>query len=156
MERIAVFPGSFDPFTCGHEALVAEALRLFDRIVIGVGHNPSKRGLLSVENRKRLIDDLYAAEPRVETRIYSGLTAEFARQVGACVIVRGVRNTADFEYERTMEATNRRLCPDVTTIVLFAPVSVADIASSTARELLVFGYSIKAFLPEGIDIDKYL
>ena len=156
MERIAVFPGSFDPFTRGHAALVAEALKLFDRVVVGVGRNPAKQGLLSIESRKRLIDDLYAADPRVEARIYTGLTVDFARQAGACAIVRGARNSADFEYERTMEATNRRLCPDVTTVVLFVPAAVADIASSTARELLAFGHSIEAFLPEGVDIEKYL
>lgn len=156
MERIAVFPGSFDPFTRGHAALVAEALKLFDRVVVGIGRNPAKQGLLSVENRKRLIDDLYAADPRVETRVYTGLTVDFARQTGACAIVRGARNSIDFEYERVMETTNRRLSPDAATVVLFVPADVADIASSTVRELLAFGHSVGAFLPEGVDIEKYL
>ena len=83
MERTAIFPGSFDPFTRGHAALVEEALRLFDRIVIGIGSNTSKQGLLNVENRKRLIDDLYVGDPRIETRIYTGLTSYFARAAGA-------------------------------------------------------------------------
>ena len=78
MERIAIFPGSFDPFTRGHAALVDDALKLFDRIVIGIGNNSAKQGLLTVENRKRLIDDIYAADPRVEARVYTGLTGEFA------------------------------------------------------------------------------
>ena len=111
MERIAIFPGSFDPFTRGHAALVDEALNLFDRVIIGIGNNFAKKGLLTVENRKRLIDDIYAGNPRVEARIYSGLTGEFAEQVAACAIIRGVRNTTDFEYERTMEATNHRIYP---------------------------------------------
>lgn len=106
MERSAIFPGSFDPFTRGHAALVDEALNLFDRVVIGIGNNTSKQGLLTVANRKRLIDDLYAGNTRVEARIYTGLTGEFAEEMGACAIIRGVRNTTDFEYERTMEATN--------------------------------------------------
>ena len=89
MERTAIFPGSFDPFTRGHAALVEEALNLFDRVVIGIGNNSSKQGLLTVENRKRLIDDVFRNEERVEARIYTGLTGEFAEAVGACAIIRG-------------------------------------------------------------------
>ncbi|MDE5579741.1 MAG: pantetheine-phosphate adenylyltransferase [Alistipes sp.] len=156
MQKTAIFPGSFDPFTRGHAALVDGALRLFDRIVIGVGSNTSKQGLLTVENRKRLIDDIYAADPRIEARIYAGLTGAFAEEVGACAIIRGVRSTTDFEYERTMEAANRRLYPALTTVLLFTPPAVADIASSTVRELLAFGRPADGFLPEGTDITKYL
>ncbi len=156
MNRIAIFPGSFDPFTRGHAALVDEALRLFDRVVIGIGHNPAKRGLITVENRKRLIDDLYAGNPRVEARIYSSLTGDFAAEAGAVAIIRGVRNTVDFEFERTMEAANRRLYPALTTLVLFTPAEVADISSSTVRELIAFGRSAEPFLPEGVNLEKYL
>ena len=88
MERTAIFPGSFDPFTRGHAALVDEALNLFDRVVIGIGNNTAKTGLLTVANRKRLIDDLYAGNPRVEAHIYTGLTGEFAEKAGACAIIR--------------------------------------------------------------------
>lgn len=156
MERIAIFPGSFDPFTRGHAALVDEALNLFDRVVIGIGNNASKQGLLTVTNRKRLIDNVYADVPRVEARIYTGLTGEFAESVGACAIIRGVRNTTDFEYERTMEATNHRIYPQITTVMLFTPASVADISSSTVREVLSFGRSVEEFMPHGIDIKEYL
>lgn len=156
MERIAIFPGSFDPFTRGHAALVEEALGLFDRVIVGIGHNTAKQGLLTVEARKRLIDDLYAAEERVEARIYTGLTGEFAESAGACAIIRGVRNTADFEYERTMEAANHRIFPALTTVVLFTPADVADIASSTVRELLAFGRTVEEFMPRGVDINQYL
>ncbi len=156
MERIVLFPGSFDPFTRGHAALVEEALNLFDRVVVGIGNNVAKAGLLPVEARKRLVDDLYAREPRVEAQIYTGLTGELAERIGACAILRGVRNTTDFEYERTMEATNHRLCPSITTVMLFTPASVADISSSTVREVLSFGRSVEEFLPEGIDIENYL
>lgn len=156
MERTAIFPGSFDPFTRGHAAIVEEALKLFDRVVIGIGNNPVKQGLLTVGNRKRLIDDVYRDEPRVEVHVYSGLTGEFAEQMGAVAILRGVRNTSDFEYERTMEATNHRIYPEITTVMLFTPAAVADIASSTVREVLSFGRSVEEFLPAGIDITNYL
>ncbi len=156
MQRIAIFPGSFDPFTRGHEALVGQALRLFDRVIIGIGNNLEKSGLLSVENRRRLIADLYADEPRIEARIYTGLTGDFARAAGACAILRGVRNTTDFEYERTMEAANHRIYPDITTVMLFTPSEVADIASSTVREVLAFGRTVDEFMPRGIHIEDYL
>ena len=154
--KTAIFPGSFDPFTRGHEAIVEKALHLFDKVIIGIGSNVAKKGLLSVENRKRLIDDIYARNPRVEARVYTGLTGEFAEQMGACAIIRGVRNTTDFEYERTMESTNHRIYPDITTVMLFTPSPVADISSSTVREVLSFGRSVEEFMPEGIDINKYL
>ena len=156
MERTAIFPGSFDPFTRGHAALVDQALNLFDRVVIGIGNNTSKQGLLTVENRKRLIDDIYCHEPRVKACIYTGLTGEFAEAMGACAIIRGVRNTTDFEYERTMDATNQRIYPAITTVMLFTPSPVADISSSTVREVLSFGRTVEEFMPEDIDINKYL
>ena len=129
MERTAIFPGSFDPFTRGHAALVDEALNLFDRVVIGIGNNTAKTGLLTAANRKRLIDDLYAGNPRVEAHIYTGLTGEFDEKAGACAIM---------------------------TVMLFTPSPVADISSSTVREVLSFGRSVEEFMPKGIDINKYL
>jgi pantetheine-phosphate adenylyltransferase len=123
---------------------------------VGIGVNATKTGLLSVENRKRLIDDLYRQNPRVEAVIYRGLTGDFAQQVGAVAVIRGVRNTTDFEYERTMAATNRRLYPTVVTVMLFTPPDVADIASSTVREVLGFGRSVSEFMPQGIDLNNYL
>ena len=156
MERTAIFPGSFDPFTRGHAALVDEALNLFDRVIIGIGNNTSKQGLLTVENRKRLIDDYYAGDARVEAMIYGGMTGDFAQQGGAAAVIRGVRNTTDFEYERTMAATNRRLYPAVVTVMLFTPPDVADISSSTVREVLAFGRSVAEFLPRGIELENYL
>lgn len=153
---IAIFPGSFDPFTRGHQALVDDALRIFDKVVIGIGNNVSKAGLLRIEARKQLIEDLYADNPRVEVRIYTGLTGDFARDQHASAIIRGVRNTTDFEYERTMAATNRRLYPAVVTVMLFTPPDVADISSSTVREVLAFGRSVAEFLPRGIELENYL
>lgn len=156
MERVALFAGSFDPFTRGHEALVEEALRLFDRVVIGVGANIAKRGLLTVEQRMRLIDDLYRDNDRVEVAAYDTLTTDFARKVGATVLVRGVRNTLDFEFERTMEATNRHLAPELTTVLLVAPAEYGHISSSVVRELLSFGREVDELLPQKIDIKNYL
>lgn len=156
MTRIALFAGSFDPFTRGHEAVVEEALRLFDEVVIGVGDNISKRGLLSVEQRCQLIEDLYADNDRVRVAKYSTLTGDFAREVGATALVRGVRNTVDFEFERTIEATNRQLFPELTTVLLVTPAEYMHISSSTVRELLAFGREVDDYMPQNIKIENYL
>ena len=156
MTRIALFAGSFDPFTRGHEAVVEEALRLFDEVVIGVGDNISKRGLLSVEQRCQLIEDLYADNDRVRVAKYSTLTGDFAREVGATALVRGVRNTVDFEFERTIEATNRQLFPELTTVLLVTPAEYMHISSSTVRELLAFGREVDSYMPQHIKIENYL
>lgn len=156
MKRIALFAGSFDPFTRGHEAVVEEALRLFDEVVVGVGENVSKKGLLSVDDRCRLIEDLYADNERVRVAKYSTLTGDFAREVGATVLVRGVRNTVDFEFERTIEATNRNLFPELTTVLLVTPAEYMHISSSVVRELLAFGRSVDELMPSKINIENYL
>lgn len=154
--RVAIFPGSFDPFTRGHEAIVEEALRLFDRVVIAIGHNTAKRGMLSVEARKALIERAYATEPRVEVSIYTSLTGDEARRVGATTIIRSVRNTIDFEYERTMERANREIYPELQTVMLFAPIGGEHISSSLVRELHAFGHPTQEFMPEGIRLDEFL
>ncbi|MFR9648908.1 MAG: pantetheine-phosphate adenylyltransferase [Rikenellaceae bacterium] len=156
MERIAIFPGSFDPFTRGHAAIVEQALLLFDKVVIGVGNNSLKCGFLPVESRFALVEELYRDEERVEVLSYSGLTSEFAKQVGATALIRGVRNVHDFEYERSIESVNRRLNPDLITVVLLSPTSVADISSSIIRELFNFGADVSELMPEGVDINRYM
>lgn len=156
MKRIALFAGSFDPFTRGHEVVVEEALRLFDEVVIGVGENVSKRSLLSVEQRCRLIEDLYRDNQAVKVASYSTLTGDFAREVGATVLVRGVRNTIDFEFERSIEATNRQLYPELTTVLLPTPADYMHISSSMVRELLAFGRDVSDYMPQGVDLANYI
>ncbi|MFR9602494.1 MAG: pantetheine-phosphate adenylyltransferase [Rikenellaceae bacterium] len=156
MNRVAIFPGSFDPFTRGHAAIVEEALRLFDHVVIAIGHNTTKSGFLEVTQRKRLIDDTFVTNERVSCQIYTCLTGDFATQVGACAMIRGVRNTIDFEQERILDAANRRLYPHLTTIVMFTPASVADISSTGVRELIAFGCDVDEFMPEGVKIKNYM
>ena len=156
MAKIALFAGSFDPFTRGHEAVVTAALQLFDEVVIGVGENVSKKSLLSVEQRCRLIADVYKNDNRVRVVSYNTLTGEFAREVGATVLVRGVRNTIDFEFERTIEATNRQLFPELTTVLLPTPAELMHVSSSMVRELLAFGREVDDYLPQEINIKNYL
>lgn len=154
--KTALFPGSFDPFTRGHEAIVGEALRLFDRVIIAIGENIGKRSLLDIDARERLIRDLYRDQQRVECVTYHTLTGDLAREVGAEVIVRGVRNSADFEYERTMAQTNARLFPELQTVLLFTPPELSDVSSSTVRELLAFGHRVNEMMPEGVKLEDYI
>lgn len=156
MLRVAIFPGSFDPFTKGHAAIVEEALRIFDRVVISIGHNTAKRGMLTVESRKALIERVYRNEPRVEVSIYSTLTGDEAKRCGATTIIRAARNTIDFEYERTMDRANREVFPELRTIMLFAPSSVEHISSSLVREMRAFGHPVDGLLPDGIKLEEYL
>ncbi len=134
----AIFPGSFDPFTLGHADIVARALAIFDRIVIAIGINDSKRSLYSAEERLKQIADLYADEPRVEVISYDGLTVDAARKAGARFIVRGVRSVADFEYERTLALVNRHL-DGIETILLYSLPEHSHISSSIVRDLLHHG-----------------
>ena len=152
--KIALFPGSFDPFTRGHEAIVRQALTLFDKVVVAIGENIGKNSLLSTEERIKFIEQLYANDERVEAIAYSTLTGDVARAVGASAIIRGVRNTIDFEYERTLAQTNKRLFPEIETILLLTPADLADVSSSAVRELMAFGHDVSDMLPEGIDLQS--
>ena len=141
-----MFPGSFDPFTLGHADIVERALGLFDEVVIAVGCNEQKSGWMPVEERVAAIKKLYADEPRIRVESYSGLTVDFAKAKGISVIVRGVRTTADFEYEMQMADVNRQLT-GIETILLPASPQFASLSSSVVRELAHFGHDISEFLP---------
>ena len=143
----AIFTGSFDPFTIGHDDIVRRALPLFSSLVIGVGHNERKQYMHTVEERVEAIRSLYAAEPKVSVEAYSDLTIDFAKRVGASVIVKGVRSIKDFEYEREQAELNRRL-GGVETLLLFADPALASVSSSAVRELAHFGRDIQGFLPK--------
>ena len=146
MAKIALFPGSFDPFTKGHQNIVERALPLFDRLVIGIGRNTTKQTLYTPEERQQQIAALFTNEPRIEVRIYDVLTVDFAMSVGAQYVLRGVRTMADFEYERTIADVNKRLA-GLETVLLFADADTASISSSLVRELKAFGKDVTDFLP---------
>ena len=156
MDRTALFPGSFDPFTIGHQSIVDEGLKIFDRIIVGVGINSEKRGLLTNENKVRLIRDIYHDNPRVEVTAYEGLTGDYCRSRGIRFLLRGMRNTVDYEYERGMMLINQKLYPEITTVLLFTPPEYVAISSSMIRELVSFGSDPIALMPQNIDIKNYL
>ena len=145
-EKVALFPGSFDPFTIGHASIVRRALTLFDRVV-QLAPEYSQRSFFTPAERVEAIRRLYAHEPRVEVEAYDDLTADLALRVGARFVLRGIRSVKDFEYERDLAGINHRLS-DVETVLLFTEPQYADISSTVVRELLSFGKDVSAFLPE--------
>lgn len=146
MSRIALFPGSFDPFTRGHQAIVERALPLFDKLVIAIGVNRAKKGWMSVEERLEKLRALYVNEPRVEVIAYETLTMDLAAEYGAKYVLRGVRSMADFEYERTIADANRKI-GGLETIFLISDADTAHISSSLVRELAAFGHDVSDLLP---------
>lgn len=144
--RIALFPGSFDPFTIGHADIVKRGLDLFDKIVIAVGVNASKRHHFTTEERVQAIRKLYDGDLRIEVTNYDDLTVDLAQRVGAKFILRGIRSVKDFEYERDIASINKRLA-DVETVFLFSDPAHADISSGVVRELMAYGKDVSAFLP---------
>ena len=147
MQRTGIFVGSFDPFTIGHDSVVGRAVKLFDRLVIGVGVNESKRYMLSAEERVEAIRRLYSGDERISVEQYSDLTVDFARRMGAEFIVKGVRSVKDFEFERDQADINRRLT-GIETVLLYAEPGMDCISSSVVRELTHFGRDCSMFLPK--------
>lgn len=149
--RRAIFPGSFDPFTIGHFSIVKRGLNIFDEIVIGIGHNQSKRTHFSIEKRIEMIQEAFEDEPRVKVQAYSTITVDFAMEVNADFILRGLRSVGDFEYERTI-GDNNRILTGVETVILFTEAEYAHISSTVARDLISYGKDISSFLPPNVKL----
>lgn len=147
--RIALFPGSFNPFTVGHKSIVDRAIPLFDRIIIAIGTNAEKSEADSddLARRIRAIASVYEDEPAVEVYAYEGLTSDFAAEMGAGFLLRGVRSVQDFEYERTLADVNRRIS-GLETVLLYSLAEYSSISSSVVRELQSYGVDVSDFLPE--------
>lgn len=156
MNKIAVFPGSFDPFTVGHESIVKRALPLFERVVIAVGENAEKKNLFSIEARMNMISRVFEGESRVEITRYSGLTIEFCRSHGARYILRGLRTAADFEYERAMGHMNWKMAPEIDTVFLLTSTEHTPINSTIVRDIIKNGGDASMFVPAVIRISDYI
>lgn len=156
MEKIAVFPGSFDPFTVGHESVLKRALPVFDKIIVMIGVNNTKNYLFSVETRKKIIEEVFCNEPRISVEIYEGLTVDFCRQNGATHILRGLRTAADFEYERAIAQVNKKMYNNIETVFLLTLPEHTPINSSVVRDILKHNGDISMFIPENINIRKFL
>jgi pantetheine-phosphate adenylyltransferase len=150
--KIAVFPGSFDPVTRGHESVVRRALPLFDSVIVAVGENSGKQGYFPVDQRIRWIAETFAGEPKVTVSRYEGLTVDFCRKTGAGFILRGLRTAADFEFERGIGQMNRLMDPGIETVFLLCEPEFSSLSSSIVRDIHRHGGDIRQFLPKGVKV----
>lgn len=150
MKRTALFPGTFDPITIGHVNLVERAMHLFDEIVIGIGHNSTKSTLFTLEQREQWIRDIFSAQPKVSVKHYEGLTVDFCKKTGATYILRGLRNTSDFDYEKNIAQMNKLVEPGIETLFLMCDPAYTPISSSVVRDLIRNGGDIASFVPPQI------
>ncbi len=152
MKRIAVFPGSFDPITKGHENVVQRASGLFDEIIVAIGVNTTKASLFSTETRLHWIKQVFAANPNVRVETYEGMTIDFCKKQNAQYLLRGLRSGGDFEYERTIAQMNRYMNSGIETVILFTDPEYAAINSTVVREIIRNKGRVDRFVPEGIDV----
>ncbi|MBA2406942.1 MAG: pantetheine-phosphate adenylyltransferase [Chitinophagales bacterium] len=151
MNKISVFPGSFDPVTIGHIDIINRGMPLFDKLIIGIGINSQKKYLFPLERRIAWLKKIYEYEPRIEVESYTGLTVNFCEQKGAKYILRGIRSSGDFEFERAVSQTNRVLSRNIETIFILANPSLAPISSSIVRDVIINGGDASPFIPEEIE-----
>lgn len=156
MTKIAFFPGSFDPFTIGHEYIVRRSLSLFDKIVIGIGINNTKSEFISVETRKKIINKVFTNEKNISVVTYSGLTVDYCIKNNYKFILRGLRTSADFEFERAIGQTNKLLVNDVETIFMLTLPEHSFISSSIVRDVFKNNGNLAGFLPSNITREDFL
>ncbi len=152
MSKQAIFPGSFDPFTKGHQAIVKRALPLFTKVIIAIGKNSTKEPLFTTEQRLKIIKRIFAKEKKVEVVTYSGLTVDLCRKKNCKFIIRGLRNGNDFTYEQSIAVMNRKLYDNIDTIFFASAEGDEHISSTLLREIYKNGGDINSFLPEGFNL----
>jgi pantetheine-phosphate adenylyltransferase len=150
MSKIAVFPGSFDPFNKGHENVIERALPLFDQVIIAIGHNSQKQSYFSLEKRIGMITRLYQSNTKIKVDHYEGLTIDYCDRVGASYLLRGLRTSADFEFERAIAQINRKMNPKVETVFLLTIPELTPVNSTIIRDILRHGGDARQFLPDGM------
>ncbi len=152
MNRIAVFPGTFDPVTRGHEAIVRKGLLLFDQILVAIGENSTKSAYFPLEKRLQWLSQVFSDSPAVKIETYTGLTVDYCRERRASFIIRGLRSAQDFEYERHIGLTNRMLQPSVETVFFLAAPEHIAINATLVREIIRNGGDPSAFIPKGLTL----
>ena len=150
--RKAIFPGSFDPFTLGHLDILTRSISLFDEITVGVGRNNDKKTMFSVSQRIEFIQKCFENEPKIIVKSYEGLTIDFCKKIDAKFIVRGIRNNGDFEFEKAIARTNRKLSK-IETIFLLTSAETSFISSSIVRELIINKGNYQIFVPDSVRVD---
>jgi pantetheine-phosphate adenylyltransferase len=155
MQKIAIFPGSFDPFTIGHESVVRRATQLFDRIVIMIGYNANKAPFFPLEKRVKWINQVFKDDPIITVETYEGLTVDFCKKVGARYILRGLRTAADFEFERAIAQVNKQMYPDIETVFLLTIPEHTPVNSTIVRDIIMHGGDASRFLPRSLNMDEF-
>jgi len=155
MKKIAVFPGSFDPFTIGHEAIIRRAISLFDEIIVAVGANALKKNFYTLETRKEMINKVFENEPRVTVDHYEGLTVDYCTKMGARYLLRGLRTAADFEFERAIGQVNKAMAPDIESVFLLTVPEHSFINSTIVRDIIKSGGDASKFVPSAINLKDY-
>jgi pantetheine-phosphate adenylyltransferase len=150
MQRICLFPGTFDPVTLGHVDIIKRAIPLFDKIIVAVGINAAKSPMFSPEQRLQWIEEIFADEPVISGAVYEGLTVKFCQEIGAKFILRGIRYVSDFEYEKTIADANRTMDPGIETIFLTGEPKFTSVASTIVRDIIRNGGDARPFLPEAV------
>ncbi|MBM3922541.1 MAG: pantetheine-phosphate adenylyltransferase [Sphingomonadales bacterium] len=150
MQRICLFPGTFDPLTLGHVDIINRALPLFDKIVVGIGLNAAKAPMFSAEQRLHWVSEIYANDSRVVGAVYDGLTVDYCKKIGAHFILRGIRYVSDFEYEKTIADANRTLDKTIETIFLTGEPKYTSVASTIVRDILRNNGDASPFLPDTV------
>ncbi|MGA9639733.1 pantetheine-phosphate adenylyltransferase [Flavobacterium sp.] len=151
--RKAIFPGSFDPITLGHEDIIKRALPLFDEIIIAIGVNAEKKYMFTLEERKRFIEETFKNEPKISVITYKGLTIELCQKINADFILRGLRNPADFEFEKAIAHTNRELS-NIETVFLLTAASTSFISSSIVRDVIRHGGEFQKLVPKAVTLSS--
>lgn len=151
-KRIAIFPGSFDPITKGHENILHRALPLFDEIIVAIGKNSSKQNFFSLEQREAWIKQVFAKEPKVRVETYTGLTIEFCKKMNAQFILRGLRTSADFEFEKAIAQNNKVMAPGIETIFILPVPELSAINSTIVRDIIRNNGDASQFVPDGINL----
>ena len=155
MKKIAVFPGSFDPFTIGHEGIVRRAITLFDEIIIAVGANALKKSFYPLNVRKEMIRKVFRNEPKIRIDHYEGLTVDYCRKEGAKYLLRGLRTAADFEFERAIAQVNKAMASDVESVFLLTIPEHSFINSTIVRDIIRSGGDASRFVPTTINLKDY-
>ena len=152
MSKIAIFPGSFSPFTIGHQSIVDRALPLFDKIVISIGINSEKPQYFSIDKRMQWIKDVYNNNPKIDVKQYKGLTVDFCKKENANYILRGLRDSHDFKFEKNIAHMNKGLNPNIETIFIITPPEISHISSSIIRDIIKNGGNVSKFIPKEINL----
>ena len=152
MDRIAVFPGSFDPITRGHESIIRRALPLFDKMIVAIGENGEKRSFFPLERRLEWLHQIFGREPGIIIATYTGMTIDYCRRENAGFILRGLRTSADFEFERSIGQMNKLMHPDIETVFFLCAPEYASVSSSIVRDIIKNGGDVGQFVPDGITI----